>query len=124
MIMIIYRLLLLLMLIYCINCNKCNSEQCDNNDALSSPSSIETRNYINGYYQNPVIKIPVNDINILTINLPIVDQVSSSSFVIIIIIVHHHSSIIIIIIIIVRRSSLIIIIIIIDVGLLPTSWFR
>ena len=78
--MIIYRLLLLLMLIYCINCNKCNSDQCDNDDALSpSPSSVETRNHINGYYQNPVINIPVNDINILTINLPIVDQVSSPS---------------------------------------------
>ena len=56
--------------------SNCSNEQCEN-------ELLPLKHLISQYFQDPVINIPVNNIYLLTINLPIIDQVDLSDF-------HHH----------------------------------
>lgn len=71
--MILLIIVLVIVLLQYSISSKCENEQCDHNDIAIL--STETKNHIYSYYLNPTIKIPVNDDKLVTINLPIVDQV-------------------------------------------------
>lgn len=73
---IIFLLLTTLILIE----SNCSNEQCEN-------ELLPLKHLISQYFQDPEIVTPVNDIYLLTINLPIIDQVDLSDF-------HHHLNLI------------------------------